>query len=50
MLNRGQRPVTILIINNNGGDIFSLLPSALMLPSLMNSLKWPIEERTPPWY
>ena len=28
MLKKCQRPVTIIIINNGGGDIFSLLPSA----------------------
>ena len=27
-LKKCQRPVTIIIINNGGGDIFSLLPSA----------------------
>ena len=39
MLNKCQRPVTILIINNNGGDIFSLLPSAKSAPKFDEQFK-----------
>ena len=39
MLNQCQRPVTILIVNNNGGDIFSLLPSAKSAPKFDEQFK-----------
>lgn len=39
MLNQCQRPVTILIVNNNGGDILSLLPSAKSAPKFDEQFK-----------
>lgn len=39
LMKRVQRPLCIMVINNGGGDIFSLLPSARMQPHFNDQFK-----------